>query len=298
MTEPLFVDDTGNPDGPPILFVHGFMSSNLQWEPNRAGLGAELRLLLTEQPGHGRSPGPDDLAAYRTDAVLEQLDQIRADRGIDQWWVAGQSLGGAMVVRYALRHPDRVRGVVFTNSRAVFGVTGRRAERQLREQVANSAAGNGGDDDASDHEDGATERAGADGADRAARGRRRGGLPTEPTRQDIQALPYHPRNARRIPEDLKARMVEVADAMPMAVFRHLRNAGPWKSSDELHQLEVPTLLINGRFEKVFQPCVAEARASVPDLRVVDLDGGHSVNIDQPEAFNAAVLEFVAATGQC
>lgn len=276
MSDRLFVDDTGNLDGPPVLFVHGFMSSNLQWEPNRAGLGAELRLLLTEQPGHGRSPGPDDLAAYRTDAVLDQLEQIRVDRGIDQWWVAGQSLGGAMVVRYALRHPDRVKGVVFTNSRAVFGITGRRAERQALKEAGHRS---------SDEPPGGGRSGGG----------RRGGLPTEPTWDDIRALPYHPRNARRIPEDLKVRMVEMADAMPLAVFRHLRNAGPWKSSDELHQLQVPTLLINGRFEKVFQPCVEQARAAVPDLRVIDLDGGHSVNIDQPEAFNAAVLDFVRDT---
>jgi pimeloyl-ACP methyl ester carboxylesterase len=54
----LNVEDTGNRNGPPALLLHGFMSSNLQWELNRERLGAELRLLLTEQPGHGRSPVP------------------------------------------------------------------------------------------------------------------------------------------------------------------------------------------------------------------------------------------------
>ena len=249
----LHVDDSGDSDGPPVLFVHGFMSSNLQWEPNRHRLGAQLRLLLVEQPGHGRSPGPDDPSAYRAETVLDQLDQLRVDRGIDRWWVVGQSLGGAVVLRYALRHPDMVAGLVFTNSRAVFGMAGRRAEG-------------------------------------------RSGLPAEPTREQIRALPYHPSNAKRLPADLQARMVEAADAIPLAVFRHLRSGGPWHSSKELDQLQVPTLLINGRFEKAFQPCVAEARAAIADLRVVDLDGGHSVNIDQPEAFDRAVLDFIDETG--
>ncbi|MGI9599165.1 MAG: alpha/beta fold hydrolase, partial [Acidimicrobiales bacterium] len=151
-------------------------------------------------------------------------------------------------------------------SRAVFGLAGRQAR-----------AG-----------DGSTGRAdGDDDEDRT-------GLPADPTRESIRALPYHPRNAKRIPADLQARMVEAADAMPMAVFRHLRTGGPWYSTDDLHRLEVPTLLINGRFEKAFQPCVEKARAAIPDLRVIDLDGGHSVNIDQPEAFNRAVLDFVNA----
>ncbi len=251
----LHVEDTGKPDGPPVLFLHGFMSSNLQWEPNRHRLGQELRLLLAEQPGHGLSPGPDDAAAYRADQVLDQLDQVRSDRGIDRLWLVGQSLGGAMLIRYALRHPDRVAGLVFTNSRAVFGLAGKQAD------------GKGGS-----------------------------GLPPQPTRDLIRAMPYHPSNARRIPADLKARMVEVADAMPLAVFRHFRTGGPWQSTDDLHRLKVPTLLINGRFEKVFQPCVDQATAAIDDLQVINLDGGHSVNIDQPAAFDQAVLDFVHTTG--
>ncbi|MFT7599521.1 MAG: pimeloyl-ACP methyl ester carboxylesterase [Acidimicrobiales bacterium] len=247
----LYVEEAGRSDGPPALLLHGFMSSNLQWEPNRTGLGEQLRLLLTEQPGHGSSPGPDDAAAYRADAVIEQLDQVRADRGIDRWWVIGQSLGGAMGIRYAMRHPNRVAGLVFTNSRALFGLAGRPAEGQT---------------DA--------------------------GLPPNPTREQVQALPYHPRNAKRIPADLQARMITTADSMPLSVFRHLDARGPWHSTDDLHRLTVPALLINGRFEKAFQPSARQAQEALPALRVVSLDGGHAVNIDQPAAFNAAVLDFI------
>jgi pimeloyl-ACP methyl ester carboxylesterase len=191
------------------------------------------------------------VAAYRADAVLDQLERIRHARDIERWWVIGQSLGGAVAIRYALRHPDRVAGLVFTNSRAVFGYTG---ERQA--------------------------------------GQRRGLLSPDPTREEIRALPYHPSNASRLPADLQARMIEAADTMPLAVFRHLRSGGPWHANGELHRLRVPTLLVNGRFEEAFQPLVAQAREAIADLRVVDLDGGHSVNIDQPEAFDRAVLDFI------
>ncbi len=251
---PLHVEDVGDPDGPPVLFLHGFMSSNLQWEPNRGTLATKLRLLLVEQPGHGASPGPDDPAAYQADTVLQQLDRVRSDRGLDRLWLVGQSLGGAIAIRYALAHPNRVAGLVFTNSRAVFGLVGKQGQRHDPDGPAPAL-----------------------------------------TRERVREMPYHPRNARRLPPDLQSKMVEAADQMPLAVFRHLRSGGPWQSTEDLHQLSVPTLLINGRFEKAFQPCVEQATAAIPDLEVVPLDGGHSVNIDQPDLFNQAVLDFVTRT---
>lgn len=246
----LHVDEYGAVDGTPALFLHGFMSSNLQWELNRETLGSELRMLMAEQLGHGRSPAPDEPDAYRADAVLDRLEQVRIDHGVERWWVIGQSLGGAIVVHYALRHPERVLGVVITNSMALFGRAGRRPSG------------------------------------------RRVVFPDEPTREDLRALPYHPANARRIPEPLRSRMAAAADAMSAAPFRHRRSGGPWDGAGALHRIEAPMLVVNGRFEKAFQPFVARMRAEAPAVRIVDLDGGHAVNLHQPEGFNQAVLDMV------
>ncbi len=234
--------------GPPVAFIHGFMSSNLQWEPNIERLATELQTFLIEQPGHGRSPVPPDTSGYRPEAVLAGIERIRNAYGLDRWWVVGHSMGGAIALRYALAFPDRVHGVVFTNSRAVFGI----------------------------------EREGAASARSSV---------TAPT--DIRALPYHPIHARRFPADLKARMVHQADAMGVDQIAHIGSAAPhWRSSDELHTLAVPILLVNGRWEKKFQPNVEQARNLIPDLQIVHAEGGHSINIEAAEPFNAAVVDFV------
>ena len=123
----LNVEAAGGLSSPAMLLIHGFLSSNAQWAPNRDALAAHLRLIMVELPGHGDSPVPDDDAAYEPAAIVAAIDAIREQLGIDRWWVTGQSLGGAIAVRYALGHTDRVCGLTFTNSRAVFGVEEGRA---------------------------------------------------------------------------------------------------------------------------------------------------------------------------
>ncbi len=260
----LHFEDAGNPDGRVAFLIHGYMSSNLQWELNRERLGAELRLILVEQPGHGSSPSPDEADAYGPEAVFDQLERIRTDLGIDRWWAMGHSLGGAMAIRYALAHPENTAGLVFTNTRAAFGLVGDRASSPT-----------------------ATPRSGQPLDQTLQEDNRRG-----PTPERLRALPFHPIHAKRFPEDLRNRLVAGVDGMAPHVFAHIGANGAWKSREEMHRLRVPTLLVNGRWEKLFQPCVEEAADTIPDLRVVALEGGHSINIEQPEGFDRAVLDFI------
>ena len=99
----MFVEETGNPVGPPMVLVHGFLSSNAQWDLNRDELGKHYRLLMVELLGHGRSDAPDDPDAYGIDALLAELESIRIERHIETWWVCGQSLGGAISILYCPR---------------------------------------------------------------------------------------------------------------------------------------------------------------------------------------------------
>jgi pimeloyl-ACP methyl ester carboxylesterase len=59
------------------------------------------------------------------------------------------------------------------------------------------------------------------------------------------------------------------------------------------EITTPTLLVNGRREKSFQAVRDLAAAAIPGLEVVDLEGGHPVNLDCADAFDAAVADFLA-----
>lgn len=242
----------GNPNGPTLALLHGFMSSNAQWDLNVDRLGAELRLVLIELRGHGQSPAPEDPAMYERPVTVASLDEVRQAVGCDAWWIGGHSLGGATAIRYALDHPKRVNGVVFSNTRAAFSTP---------ESTVGVVS---------------TVVAGLD---------------------DLRSLPYHPIHAKRFPEDLKAKMVAIADNMAPHAVRNTVGARTGASSvNDQHLLTMPVLLVNGRFERAFQECVPSARQAIRDLEVVDLDGGHSVNIEQAEGFDRSVLAFVKRTG--
>jgi len=251
----MFVENAGNPAGRPMLMLHGMLSSNAQWILNRDALGEDLRLFMVELPGHGRSPAYDDPEHYAPDWIIAELERIRVEAGVEHWLVCGQSLGGAIALRYCLAHPDRVDGLIFTNSRAAFGVS-----RSAR--IAD-----------------------ADG--------------TDPTRSPTSTrdLPMHPINATRLSQDVRDPMIEAADSVRIQTFLDIAgHMEEWSSERDFSQLQVPVLLVNGRWEKRFQPHVSEARSQIARLDVVDLEGGHAINAERADGFNTAVLDWVASVG--
>ncbi len=110
---------------------------------------------------------------------------------------------------------------------------------------------------------------------------------------DLRTLPMHPVHAKRFPEDLKAQMMAAADAVDRRAlwYATTTTAAGTSCRAEAGEIAVPTLLVNGRFEKRFQPDRDFAAATIPDVTVVDLEAGHSVNIEAASGFDRAVLDF-------
>lgn len=234
---------------PALLLLHGFMSSNLQWAPNRRGLGKRFRLVAVELWGHGKSPAPRDSDCYRVERYVAELEAIRKEVGAERWLVCGQSFGAGIAIRYALAHPHAVRGLIVTNSRSALN------------DVSREATASGGLD--------AWEAL------------------------DSRRLPFHPCHAKRFPKALKARMEAAADAIPRYALWQatVTTARELSCRRVAARIPVPTLLVNGRYEKSFQADRNFALAAIPGIEIADLDAGHSVNIEAPAAFERAVIDF-------
>jgi pimeloyl-ACP methyl ester carboxylesterase len=244
-------------NGPYLLMLHGFLASRAQWQSNVTALAQVAQPVTVELLGHGRSPSPYDSAVYHPNAYVTAFERIREQLGIDQWLLCGQSVGGALTLRYALTYPERVIAQVFTNSNSGLADADWVAGRRLTAQKQAAAL----------------EQAGLAG---------------------LEKLPVHPVHARRLPAAAKEALL--ADAKlhnPYGIVRTLRYTTPNSSvRDRLQHLRPPTLLVHGTREKRFADKRQFAEQTIPKLQVVEVNAGHAVNIEAPDAFNSAVLDFI------
>ena len=121
----------------------------------------------------------------------------------------------------------------------------------------------------------------------------RGDKRPAPPPLNLRELPYHPIHARRFPDAVKDALVASADNMsPAAVELGGRLGSSLNCRALVADYPLPLLITNGKYEKSFQQDLAALRKRAPDLNVIDLDGGHSVNIEAAEQFNDCVCAFL------
>jgi len=121
MKDNLHYEIIGKSNKPPLLMVHGMLSSNFQWEDNKEFLAQHFQLVMVEIWGHGNSPTPTDENAYTASNYCSQLEAIREKLGIEKWAAIGQSFGAGVIINYALAYPDSVTQLVVSNSKLAMG---------------------------------------------------------------------------------------------------------------------------------------------------------------------------------
>lgn len=113
----LYVEQVGNPDGVPVLLLHGGPGSGAQHFHRNLFDVMRHRAILFDQRGAGRSH-PYLCRTHNTTAhLIADIERIREHLGIARWIVTGGSWGSTLAIAYAEAHPERVAALVL---RAVF----------------------------------------------------------------------------------------------------------------------------------------------------------------------------------
>lgn len=92
--------------GPPVILVHGFGGSMWQWEYQQDALAAQHRVITLDLPGSGLSDKPD--LAYTPDEMVALFLGFMDALGLQKVSLAGNSMGGGLVIGMAIAHPERV----------------------------------------------------------------------------------------------------------------------------------------------------------------------------------------------
>lgn len=108
----LYWEECGNPNGKPVLFLHGGPGIACGPIHRRFFDPAHYRIFLFDQRGAGRSSPHGEVSNNTTAHLIADIEKLRTLWGIESWHVFGGSWGSTLALAYAEAHPERVSGLI------------------------------------------------------------------------------------------------------------------------------------------------------------------------------------------
>ena len=108
----LYVEESGNPLGIPVIYLHGGPGSGCEAFQRRFFNPEIYRIILFDQRGCGRSTPHASLESNTTWDLVEDIETLRQHLNIEEWILFGGSWGSTLALAYAERHPQRVTAMV------------------------------------------------------------------------------------------------------------------------------------------------------------------------------------------
>jgi len=249
--------------GPALVLLHGFTGAAGSWAAHLPALSARCSTVAIDMLGHGASDAPAEPSRYGIEHaaadVLAVLDRLRIGRAA----VLGYSMGGRAALFLAAVAPERVTALILESaSPGIADAAGRAARAAQDAELADAIE--------------------------------RDGVPAFVDRWE--RLPLFATQAA-LPAEVRAvvRAQRIAQS-PRGLANSLRGLGQGAQRalfDRLGALPMPVLLIAGECDERYAALGLVMRRAIPDARVVVVPAaGHTVHLEQPEAFQRAVLDFL------
>lgn len=108
----LYWEESGNPGGKPVVFLHGGPGGGSEPKQRRFFDPAKYRIVLFDQRGCGKSTPHACLEANTTWDLVDDIEALRSHLGIQRWQVFGGSWGSTLALAYAEKHPQVVSELV------------------------------------------------------------------------------------------------------------------------------------------------------------------------------------------
>ena len=260
----LFYEETGQ--GLPLIFVHEFAGDYASWHLQVRFFSRRYRTITYNARGYPPSDVPEDPRAYSQDQAVDDIVGVLDHLGIAKAHVVGLSMGGYASLHFGLRYPQRALSI--TVAGAGYGSVA--AEREKFRKDSDEVA----------------RRFEADGMAKVAEFYTRG-----PTR--VQFIDKDPRGWKEFYDQFAAQSAK-GHALTMRGVQMSRPS-VYELEAGLEKLEVPTLIVTGdEDDPCLEPGIFMKRKIRSSALVVLARSGHTINLEEPEAFNRTLLDFLTA----
>jgi pimeloyl-ACP methyl ester carboxylesterase len=260
----LYYEETGQ--GTPLVFVHEFAGEAQSWHLQVRFFARRYRTIAFNARGYPPSDIPTEQTAYSQEQAAEDIRGLLDALGIEKAHVCGLSMGGYATLHFGLHNPERALSLV----------------------VAGCGYGSVAADRARFHRDAAAtaERFLTEPMARMADVYCQG-----PTR--VQFRDKDPRGWQEF-YDMFAAQSAIGHGLTMRGVQ-LTRPSVYELEAALERLTVPTLIVTGdEDEPCLEPGIFLKRKIRTSGLVVIPKAGHTINLEEPEAFNRAVLDFLTA----
>ncbi len=262
-------------DGEPLLLLHGGPGASSTYLEALMTLGEHgYQVVRYDQLGSGQSDQPDDPSLWTVDHFCREVDIVRQALGFEKMHVLGQSWGSFLALEYALSYPQHLQSMTLYSGAASTmqcfdGMTSLRNQLPP-ETIATMARYEA----AEDYEN-----------------------PEYLAAVQI-LLDRHLCRVQPWPDELARSM----ESMGLAVYNTMwgpneftltGNLASWDRSDRLHEIDVPTLIVCGRYDEVIPECSETMHAGIRGSRLEIFEhSSHSSHMEEPEKFFPVLLDFL------
>jgi 3-oxoadipate enol-lactonase len=244
--------------GIPIILVHAFPLNQTMWDEQVAALKNHCRVITLDLRGFGESGSLDE--PYTIDQMASDVRGLMYALDIDRAVLAGLSMGGYVSLAFYRNYPEAVRALVLADTRASADT------HEARERRLQSAA--------------KAEREGA-----------------QAIADDMTALLLGRSTIENRPDIVRRVRAMIEANSPQAIAAAQRSISERRDSTYiLAAIDFPTLILVGSEDALTPVAEAEAlRNAIPGSRMQVIESaGHLSNIEQPDRFNSALIEFIEA----
>jgi 3-oxoadipate enol-lactonase len=240
--------------GPPLILIHGIGASRHSWDGLIRHLRGTFRCVSYDLRGHGLSPTP--APPYHLDDLVEDLEGLRSELGLEGVHLAGHSLGGMIGPAYARRYPERVLSLGLYSTAAF-----RTAEDSAKVKGVVAAM------------------------------RSKGVAPVLETLKDRW---FTPQFAALKPEVIARRMQQVIDTNQEVFLSVFDIYAETEMSPWLHEVNHPSLVLTGENDGGCNPRLnAQIAAAMPNAELAILPTlRHAILLEAPDTVAPPVLAFL------